>query len=162
MEEKKFEFKVLEIKRTAKVTKGGKRMKVRAVVVAGNLNGKVGIGIEKGEDIADAIMKARKSAEKNSIDVPIVEGTLPFEIKEKFKVTTVLLKPAKKGKGLVAGGPVRAVLSLAGYSDASAKILGVTKNPLINALAVFNALKKLKKIYEKKLKLLEKNASSSN
>lgn len=161
MDEKKIEFKVLEVKRTAKVTKGGKRIKVGAVVVAGDLNGRVGIGIEKGNDIAEAIMKAKKSAEKKLIDVPIINGTLPFEIQTKFKSTTVLLKPAKKGKGLIAGGSVRIVLSLAGYSDMSAKILGVTKNPLINALATLKALEKLKKIYEKKIKLLN-HANSSN
>lgn len=159
MVEKKFEFKVLDIRRTAKVTEGGKRMKVRAVVVAGDLNGRVGIGIEKGEDIADAVMKARKAAEKNSIEVPIIEGTIPFVIKEKFKTTEVLLKPARKGKGLVAGGSVRAVLALAGYSDISAKILKATKNSLVNTLATFKALEKLKKIYEKKLK---NDSGSSN
>lgn len=153
MDEKKFEFKVLELKRTAKVTEGGKRLKVRAVVVAGDLNGKVGIGVEKGNDIAEAVMKARRSAEKKAIEVPIVNGTLPFEIKAKIKSTEILLKPAKKGTGLVAGSVVRAILALAGYSDVSAKILGVTKNPLVNALATFKALEELKKIYEKKLKL---------
>ena len=158
--EEKFDFKVIEVKRVAKATEGGKRLKIRAVVVVGNLKGKVGFGVAKGDDIADAVMKARRLAEKNAIDVPIVNGTIPFEIENKFSATKILLRPAKPGKGLVAGGSVRAVLALAGYTDISAKILGVTKNPLVNALATIKTLEKLQKIYEKKLKL--KNASSSS
>jgi small subunit ribosomal protein S5 len=158
--EEKFEFKVIEVKRVAKATEGGKRIKVRAVVVAGNLKDKVGVGVAKGDDIADAVIKARRSAEKNIIDVAIVNGTVPFEIENKFSATKILLKPAKPGKGLVAGSNVRVVLSLAGYTDVSSKILGVTKNPLVNTLATIKTLEKLRKNYEKKLKL--KNASSSD
>jgi small subunit ribosomal protein S5 len=156
--EEKFEFKVIEVKRVAKVTEGGKRMKIRAVVVVGNLNGKVGVAVAKGDDIQDAIMKAKRLAEKDAISVPINNGTVPFEIKTKFGATKILIKPAKPGRGVIAGGSVRTVLTLAGYTDVSAKILGVTKNPLINTLATIKALKELKKNYEKKLKL--KNASS--
>jgi small subunit ribosomal protein S5 len=105
--EEKFEFKVIEVKRVAKATEGGKRIKVRAVVVAGNLKGKVGVGVAKGDDIADAVMKARRLAEKNAIDVPIVNGTVPFEIENKFGATKILIKPAKPGRGLVAGSSVR-------------------------------------------------------
>jgi small subunit ribosomal protein S5 len=158
--EEKFEFRVIEVKRVAKAVEGGKRIKVRAVAIAGNLNGKVGIGIGKGNDLADAAEKARRLAEKNAIEVPIIDGTLPYEFSYKFGATKILLKPAKKGKSLVAGGAVRIVLSLAGYTDVSAKILGVTKNPLVNALATVKALEKLNKSYQQKLKL--KNASSSN
>lgn len=154
MAEEKFEYKVIEVKRVAKVTEGGKRIKARAVVVVGNLNGKVGVGIAKGLDIADAVMKARKQAEKNAIEVPIIDGTLPYEVRHKEKSTEVLLKPAKKGRGLIAGGSVRTVLSLAGYTDAVGKILGVTKNPLINTLATIKALEKFKN-YQNKLKLKE-------
>ena len=158
--EEKFDFKVIEIKRVAKTVEGGKRLKIRAVVVVGNFNGKVGLGVAKGDDIADAVMKARRLAEKNAINVPIVNGTIPFEIKNKFSATRILLRPVKSGKGLVSGSSVRMVLSLAGYTDISAKILGTTKNPLVNALATIKTLDKLQKVYEKKLKL--KNASSSN
>ncbi|GIW67420.1 MAG: 30S ribosomal protein S5 [Candidatus Parcubacteria bacterium] len=149
----KFEFKVIEVKRVAKAVEGGKRIKVRAVVVAGNLQGKVGIGVAKGDDIALAVEKARRLAEKNTTNTPLIEGTVPFEIENKFGATKILLKPAKKGRGLIAGNVVRTVLSLAGYTDVSAKILGVTKNPLVNALATIKTLEKLNKIYEKKLKL---------
>ena len=130
-------------------------MKVRAVVVVGNYQGKVGVGIAKGADIADAVMKARKLAEKNVISVPIIDGTVPYEIKAKFKSTEVLLKPAKKGRGLIAGSSVRTVLQLAGYTDVVAKILGVTKNPLVNTIAAIKALEK----YRLKIK---NDSSSSN
>lgn len=164
MEEEKFEFKVVEVKRVAKAYEGGKRMKVRAVVVAGNLKGKVGVGIGKGLDIADAINKARRLAEKNSFEVPIVEGTIPYEVKAKFSSTVVLLKPTKKGKGLIAGAAVRTVLSLAGYADVTTKVLGVTKNPLVNTLATLKALQNLAKFYPQKIalkkeQLLNKNAN---
>jgi small subunit ribosomal protein S5 len=158
--EEKFEFRIIEVKRVAKAVEGGKRIKVRAVAIAGNLNGKVGIGIGKGNDLADAAEKARKLAEKNPIEVPIVDGTVPYEYEYKFGATKILLRPAKKGRGLIAGSAVRTVLSLAGYTDVSAKILGVTKNPLVNALAAVKALEKLNKSYQQKLKL--KNASPSN
>jgi small subunit ribosomal protein S5 len=153
MEEEKFESKVIEVKRVAKAYEGGKRIKVRAVVVAGNLKGKIGLGIAKGLDIADAIDKARRLAEKNFIEVPVVEGTIPYEVKAKFASAEVLLKPAKKGKGLIAGSAVRTVLSLAGYTDVTTKVLGVTKNPLVNTLATLKALENLSNNYYRKLSL---------
>lgn len=156
----KFDFKVIEIKRVAKVTEGGKRIKIRSVVVVGNMNGKVGIGIGKGEDIADSVMKGRRLAEKNAISVPIVDGTIPYDFKYKFGATEIILRPIRKGRGIIAGSSVRVVLSLAGYTNISAKIIGVTKNPLVNALAVLKALEMLKKSYDKKLRLI--NASSSD
>jgi small subunit ribosomal protein S5 len=162
--EEKFEFQVIEVKRVAKAVEGGKRIKVRAVVVAGNLNGKVGVGIGKGNDFSDAVQKARRLAEKNAINVPIVDGTIPYEFKGKFGATEILLRPAKKGRGLVAGSTVRTILSLAGYTDISSKILGVTKNPLVNALATIKVLDKLSESYQQKIniKSKSKNASSSN
>ncbi|MCS7200586.1 MAG: 30S ribosomal protein S5 [Patescibacteria group bacterium] len=155
MEEEKFESKVIEVKRVAKAYEGGKRIKVRAVVVAGNLKGKVGVGIAKGLDIADAIEKAKRLAEKNSIEVPIVDGTVPYEVRAKFASAVVLLKPTKKGRGLIAGSSVRTVLSLAGYSDVTTKILGATKNPLVNTLATLKALSSLAQSYQKKILLKE-------
>lgn len=165
--EEKLEFRVIDIRRVAKVTSGGKTMKIRAAVVVGNLKDKVGLGIAKGLDIPDAILKARKKAEKNLIRIPIVEGSVPYEVKEKFAASKILIKPAKKGRGIVAGNVVRTILTLAGYTDVSAKILGVTKNSLVNALAVFKALEKLNKSYNRKLKLKNinlqlQNANSSN
>lgn len=160
-----FQYEIIDLARTAKVTEGGKRLKIRAAVVIGDLNGKIGFGVGKGQDKSDAFQKAIFQAQKNLINVPIVNGTLPFEVRAKFKSSEVLLKPAKPGKGLIAGGPVRKVLFLAGYKDATAKILGVTKNNFTNALATIKALEKLANIYENKLKLkdsLEKKKNGSN
>lgn len=140
-----WEYRVVEVKRVARVTRGGKRFKIRAVVIAGNKKGKVGIGIEKGLDISDAVNKALNSAIKNSIEVPIREKTIPCQVKGKISAAKVLIKPAKPGRGVIAGGTVRLVLELAGVENAVAKILGVTKNPLTNALSAIEALKKLSK-----------------
>ncbi len=140
-----WEYKVVEVKRVTRVTRGGKRFKIRAVVIAGNKKGKVGIGIEKGLDVSEAVNKALNSAIKNSIEIPIINGTIPYEVTGKISAAKVLIKPAKAGRGLIAGGTVRIVLELAGVENASAKILGVTKNPLTNALSAIKALEKLSK-----------------
>lgn len=159
--EEKFDFRVIDIRRTAKVTEGGKRMRVRATVIVGNRKGKVGLGIAKGLDVSDAVMKARKLAEKNVFEVPILEGTVPYEVSAKLGAGKVLIKPAKKGKGLVAGGTVRTLLELAGYTDISSKITGVTKNPLVNLAAALKALEKLSQSFKLKQKIKE-NADTSN
>lgn len=151
-----WEFKVMQVRRVARVTAGGKRFKIRAVVIGGNKNGLVGVGIEKGIDIAQAVQKAQNSAQKNAIKVPIVEsGTIPYSVIGEEGAGKVLLRPAKEGIGLVAGGPVRILLTLAGYQNVSAKIIGVTKNPLINTLAALNALQKLSITYPNKVTLKE-------
>lgn len=140
-----WKFKILKLTRVTRVTAGGKRFKIQATVVVGNEKGKVGIGIDKGDDVAQAVEKARNKALKNVIEVPIVNGTIPHEVEGKYSAARVIIKPAKKGHGLVAGGVVRAVLSLAGIENVVSKILGHTKNPLTNGLAAFEALKKIKK-----------------
>lgn len=150
-----FQYEIVDIARTAKVTEGGKRLRMRVAVVIGDLKGKVGFGIGKGQDKSDALQKAINQAKKNLIEVPIINGTLPFEVKAKFKSSKVLLKPSKPGNGLIAGSTVRRVLFLAGYKDATAKIVGVTKNSLTNALAAIYALQKLARLYQSKLKLKE-------
>jgi len=150
-----YEQIVIDLARVAKVTEGGRTLRIRATVVVGNRNGRVGLGIGKGYDTSEAIKKAVNEAMKNLINVPIVNGTIPFEVEAKYKSAKVLIKPAKAGKGLVAGSVVRSVLYLAGYTDVSSKILGVTKNNLVNALATIKALEKLSKTYENKLKLRE-------
>lgn len=166
MEKENFDYQVIDIRRVAKVTEGGKKMKVRALVIIGNHQGKVGYAIAKGNDVAEAVAKARKLAEKKIISVPIIDGTLPYEVKAKLGAAKILLKPTIKGRGLIAGGSVRTVLDLAGYNDVVAKILGTTKNPLVNTLVVFKALEKYKN-FQKKLELknkllVKKNANSSN
>ena len=140
---KKDEFrdKVLDLRRVTRVTAGGKRFRFRATVIVGDGKGRVGAGIAKGLDVEQAVQKARTIAKNNLITVPLADQTIPYEVMAKFSAAKVLLKPAVKGHGLVAGGAVRTVLSLAGIKDATAKCLGRTPNKLTNALATIEALK---------------------
>jgi len=140
-----FDSKLLDLARVTKVTGGGKTMRFRAVIVAGNKMGKVGIGAAKGLDVSQAIEKATRVAKKNMRDIPVYEGTIPFEVEAKFGPSRVILKPQMKGKGLVAGGTVRVICSLAGIRDISSKTLSRTRNKLNNARATMKALAKLKK-----------------
>jgi small subunit ribosomal protein S5 len=140
-----FESKLLDLARVTKVTGGGKTMRFRAVIVSGNKMGKVGVGAAKGLDVSQAIDKATRVAKKNLKDIPISEGTIPFEVEAKFGPSRVILKPQKKGKGLVAGGTVRIICSLAGIQDISSKTLSRTRNKLNNAQATMLALAKLKR-----------------
>lgn len=143
-QEIKYQEKLLDLRRVARVVAGGKRLSFRATIVIGDLNGHVGVGVAKGKDVAQAIEKARQTALKNLMEVPIINGTIPHEVKAKYCAAEVVLKPAKPGHGLVAGGPVRIIAQLAGIKNLSAKILGRTPNKLSNAQATLKALKKLK------------------
>lgn len=136
--------KTLDLRRVTRVVKGGKRFSFRCTLIVGNERGTVGVGIAKGSDVAQAIEKARHDAQKHLFIVPLHQTTVAHEIQAKFSAARVLIKPAKKGSGLKAGGAVRSVLLMAGISDASAKCLGRTKNKLTNALATLEALKQLK------------------
>lgn len=139
-----FQTKLLDLARVTRVTGGGKRMSFRATVVAGDKKGKVGIGVDKGKDVSQAIEKATRIAKKNLVSVIIVEGTIPHEVEAKSGPARILLKPQKKGRGLVAGGAVRTICDLAGIKNVSSKILSGSKNKLNNARATMEALKKLK------------------
>jgi len=139
-----FDSRLLDLARVTRVTAGGKRLRFRAVVVAGNKKGKIGVGVSKGLDVAQAVEKATRLAKKNLIQVPIVEATIPHESYAKFGAARVLLKPQRKGRGLVAGGVVRVICDLAGIKNISSKILGRTGNKLNNAQAAIIALEKLK------------------
>lgn len=139
-----FQTKLLDLARVTRVTGGGKRLRFRAVVVAGDKKRKVGIGVDKGRDVSQAVEKASRSAKRNLIDVVIVEGTIPHEVEAKFGPARILLKPQKKGRGLVAGGAVRTICDLAGIKNISSKILSGSKNKLNNARATIEALKKLR------------------
>lgn len=140
-----FQDQVLDLRRVTRVVAGGKRFRFRATVVVGNQKGQVGVGIAKGADVAQAVAKAKIQAKKNIIVVPIKDGTIPHEVLAKFSAARVLLRPAKPGHGLLAGGAVRSVLLLSGITDITAKCLGGTKNKLTNAMATIEALKKIKK-----------------
>ncbi len=145
-EKRKSEFKetTLDLRRVTRVVAGGKRFRFRATVVIGDERGRVGVGIGKGLDVAQSIDKAKLSARKNLFAVPLAERSIPHEVSSKFSAARVLIRPAKPGHGLKAGGAVRVVLLLAGVRDATAKCLGGTKNKLTNALATIDALRHLK------------------
>ena len=140
----KFKDKVLDLRRVTRVVAGGKRFRFRATVVVGDEKGRVGVGIAKGLDVAQAVAKAKSNAQKNILNINIVGKTIPHEVEAKFSAAKIRLKPAKIGHGMMAGGAARTVLSLAGIKDVTAKALGRTPNKLTNALATIEALKKLK------------------
>lgn len=144
VEEKEFESKLLDLRRVTRVRAGGKRLRFRALIITGNGKGKVGIGVAKGVDVAQAVEKATRLSKKNLIDVPIIEDTIPHEVFAKYGPAEILLKPQRKGRGLVAGGVVRIICVLAGIKNISSKILGKTGNKINNAKAAIVALKKLK------------------
>lgn len=139
-----YDHEVLHITRTAHMTTGGRRFRFRAVVVSGNRKGKVGVGVAQGQDVGQAIRKAKRLAEKRAVTVPIEKGTIPHEVESKFSSAHLLLRPQRKGKGLIAGGPVRTVCRLAGIENISSKILSRTKNKMNIARATIKALRKLK------------------
>lgn len=134
-----FTDKVVEIKRVSKKTKGGNQIHFTALVVTGDKKSRVGVGLGKAKSVADAIQKAIQKARKSMIEVNIVDGTIKDSIKLKFKGAIVLLRPGKKGSGLIAGGPVRSVVELAGIKDIVSKIIG-SKTKSLNVWATLKAL----------------------
>jgi small subunit ribosomal protein S5 len=139
-----FSDKVVEIKRVSKKTKGGNQISFTALVVSGDKKSRVGVGHARAKSVADAIQKAIQKARKTMITINIINGTIPSEVKLKFKGSIVLMRPGKLGSGLIAGGPVRSVVELAGVKDIVSKIIG-SKTKSINVWATMKVLEHFKK-----------------
>lgn len=144
-ENQEFSEKIVQVNRVSKKTKGGNKIGFSVVVVVGNKKGKVGVGLGKAPDVAPAIRKSVNYARKHLIEVPIINGTIPHEIRLKKGAAIILLKPAPVGTGVIAGGAVRAVVEAAGIRNIVSKILG-TKNRASNVYATLQALKSLKSL----------------
>jgi len=142
-EKSEFEQKLVDLARVTRVTKGGKRLSFRACIVLGDEKGKVGYGVAKGKDVQIAITKAVVQAKKKLVKVNITKGSIPHEIRVKFKAAKIMFRPGKQGRGIIAGGVVRTVLELAGYKNVVAKIYG-SNNKINNVKATFQAFEELK------------------
>ena len=145
-EKSEFDQFILDIARVTRVTKGGKHLSFRTCVVLGDRHGRVGFGVAKGKDVQLGVEKAVHQAKKHMIRVPIVKETIPHPVIKKFKAASILLKPAPKGSGVIAGGAARVVLELAGVPNVSSKILGKTKNKIAVVKATFEALQSFKRM----------------
>lgn len=144
-----FEEKVIQIDRVTRVVKGGRRMRFRATVVVGNKKGRVGVGVEKGNEVMTAVQKAVASAKRNMVDVQLKGTTISHEVSARKGGAYVFLKPASEGTGVIAGGAVRAVLESAGVKDILSKMIG-SNSKINNAYATLLALssQKVSKVEE--------------
>jgi small subunit ribosomal protein S5 len=140
---REFDQKVVEVKRVTRVTGGGKRMRFRALVVIGDHKGKVGMGLRKGNDVAESVNKAVSAAKKNMVTLPLINETIPHEIKVKYKASRLIMLPARPGTGVIAGGAVRSVMDLAGVKNIISKMTG-SSNKVNNIKAVFEAFRQMK------------------
>jgi len=153
-----FEEQIVQVNRVSKKTQGGNKVGFAVLIVVGDKKGKVGVGLGKAGDVSAAIKKGVVLAKKHTIEVPILNGTIPFEFYIKLGAAKVLLKPAPKGSGVIAGGAVRSVVSLAGIENISSKVLG-TNNQASNVYATIEALKRLADRYNRERRIRkEKNA----
>ena len=148
-EPKEFEEKVIQVSRVSKKTKGGNKSGFSVLMVVGDKKGRVGVGLGKAPDVQSAVKKGVKKAKKKMIMVPMNGTTIPFRVEVKLGAGVVMLKPAPKGSGVIAGGPVRAVVEAAGIRDISSKILG-SSNQASSVYATFEALRQIQYLVELK------------
>lgn len=148
-EPREFDEKVIQVSRVSKKTKGGNKMGFSVLMVVGDKKGRVGVGLGKAKDVQAAVKKGVKKAKKRMISVPMQGTTIPFRIESKLGAGVIMLKPAPKGSGVIAGGPVRAVVEAAGIRDISSKIMG-SSNQASSVYATFEALKQIARIVELK------------
>lgn len=143
--QKEFEERVVMINRITKVVKGGRKMRFAALVVIGDKKGRVGFGTGKANEVPDAIRKASEAARRNVINVPILNGTITHEVNGRYGSGHVFLRPAAPGTGIISGGPVRAVVELAGYTDILSKCIG-SRTPINCVRATVDGLAQLKTV----------------
>ena len=149
--------KIVSLNRVAKVVKGGRRFSFSALIVVGDGKGNVGFGLGKAQEVPEALRKATERARKTMVHVPLVEGTLPYEVLGRFGAGRVLMKPASRGTGIIAGGAVRAVMEAAGVTAVLANAIG-TNNPhnvLRAAVAGLTSLRSAEEVSEVRGKKLE-------
>lgn len=139
-EKPEFDQHIVDLARVTRVTEGGKHMSFRACVVIGDRNGRVAFGVDKGPDVQIAVEKAVNQAKKTMIRIPLIHDTIPHRVEAKYKAAKVMLKPAPRGSGVIAGSAIRVILEMAGVPNASSKMLGKTSNKVANVKAVFKAL----------------------
>lgn len=143
-EKSEFDQYILDLARVTRITEGGKQMSFRVCVILGDRKSRVGFGVAKGSDVQLAVEKAVHQAKKRIIQIPLINETIPHPVTAKYKAATVMIKPAPRGSGIIAGGAMRTVLELAGVPNISSKFLGKTKNKITAVKAVFQALSSFK------------------
>lgn len=154
------EERVIEVGRISRTVAGGKRMRFRALVIVGDRKGRVGMSLAKALEVSGAIAKSTAKAKRSMINVPIVSGTIPFEIEATYGSAHVLLKPAAPGTSIIAGGAVRTIMELSGVQNVVSKMLG-SPNRLNNARATFLALEQLQRKWKGKQNLTRTQSAGS-
>lgn len=142
LKQPEFKEKVVEIKRVSNTTKGGKQMAFSALVVVGDLKGKLGIGFGKAKSVADAVAKATNRAKRSLVDIKLKDGAITKSITVKYHSARIMIRPGKPGSGIIAGGAVRAIVEVAGIKDIVSKVRG-SRNKSLNVWATYKALTSL-------------------